>query len=300
MRALGGRLQATVKRFFESPAGARREAAGNSRSHARRCRKQVTPVGGGRRVFPFARLVARVVAPAGSRGTCEATFSDFGARVQARLAELRCEAPRDLDVRVVVLRKTPADWETGRIFALDYRRCPKQPRRGEDAPRPVLQVTLLAGTATQPVYTIESPTVLVGRGVEPVDHAGRVRRNHVAFVEEADDMAETVGRAHARFTWDAAAGEYRVFDEGSSNGTRRAPRRREHQRARARSAGRACAIRAMRSSSAVRGYESRCARSRLDDSRVRGEAQELARPCCAVAPSVPCRRLAHGDIVAHR
>ena len=84
----------------------------------------------------------------------------------------------------------------------------------------MLQVTLLAGTATQPVYTIESPTVLVGRGVEPVDHAGRVRRNHVAFVEEANDMAETVGRAHARFTWDAAAGEYRVFDEGSSNGTR--------------------------------------------------------------------------------
>ena len=61
--------------------------------------------------------------------------------------------------------------------------------------------------------------MLVGRGVEPVDHAGRVRRNHVAFVEEADEVAETVGRAHARFRWNAAAGEYRVFDEGSSNGT---------------------------------------------------------------------------------
>jgi hypothetical protein len=220
MLAFGGRLHATVKRFFEGPVGPDAKPLEVREAMLEDVEKQVTPVGGGRRVFPFARLVARVVAPAGSRGTCEATFSDFDARVRARLAELRCEAPRDLDVRVVVLRKTPGDWETGRVFALDYRRAPEPATSATDAPRPVLQVTLLAGTATQPVYTIESPTVLVGRGVEPVDHAGRVRRNHVAFVEEANDMAETVGRAHARFTWDPAAGEYRVFDEGSSNGTR--------------------------------------------------------------------------------
>ena len=219
VRALGGRLQATVKRFFESPLGPDAKPLEIREAMLEDVERQVTPVGGGRRVFPFARLVARVVAPAGSRGTCEATFRDFGARVQARLAELRCEAPPELDVRVVVLRKTPAEWETGRIFAVDYRPVPEAATRGEDAPRPVLQVTLLAGTATQAAYTIESPTVLVGRGVEPVDRAGRVRRNHVAFVEEADEVAETVGRAHARFRWNAAAGEYRVFDEGSSNGT---------------------------------------------------------------------------------
>jgi hypothetical protein len=219
VRALGERLQATVKRFFDSPLGPDAKPLEIREAMLEDVEKQVTPIGGGRRVFPFARLVARIVAPDGGRGTCEATFSDFDARVRARLAELRCEAPPELDVRVVVLRKTPAEWETGRIFTLDYRRAPETATVGAHAPRPVLQVTVLAGTATQPAYTIESPTVLVGRGVEPVDHAGRVRRNHVAFVEEADAVAETVGRAHARFTWDGAATEYRVFDEGSSNGT---------------------------------------------------------------------------------
>ena len=145
VRALGGRLQATVKRFFESPLGPGAKPLEIREAMLEDVERQVTPVGGGRRVFPFARLVARVVAPAGSRGTCEATFRDFGARVQARLAELRCEAPPELDVRVVVLRKTPAEWETGRIFALDYRPVPEAATRGEDAPRPVLQVTLLAG-----------------------------------------------------------------------------------------------------------------------------------------------------------
>ena len=220
VRAIGGRLHTTVRRFFESPLGPDAKPLEIREAMLEDVEKQVTPVGGGRRVFPFARLVARVIAPAASRGTCEATFSDFDARVRARLAELRCELPRNLDVRVVVLKKAPAEWETGRIFALDCRQAPEGTAVGTDAPRPVLQVTVLAGAATQPAYTVESPMVFVGRGVEPVDQAGRVRRNHVAFAGEADDVAETVGRAHARFTWDPVAGEYRVFDEGSSNGTR--------------------------------------------------------------------------------
>jgi hypothetical protein len=217
--ALGERLHARVRRFFDSPLGPDAKPLEIREAMLEDIERQVTPLGGGRRVFPFARLVGRVVAPAGGRDTCEATFNDFDARVRARLAELRCEAPPELDVRVVVLKKTPAEWETGRIFALDYRKAPEVTTSERGAARASMQVTILAGSATQPAYTIESPTVLVGRGAEPVDQAGGVRRNHVAFVDDVDDVAETVGRAHARFTWDAAAGEYRVFDEGSSNGT---------------------------------------------------------------------------------
>ena len=217
--ALGERLHATVRRFFDSPLGPDAKPLEIREAMLEDIERQVTPLGGGRRVFPFARVVGRVVAPAASRGTCEATFSDFDARVRARLAELRCETPPDLDVRAVVLRKTPAEWETGRLFALDYRKAPEAASAEPVSGRPVLQVTVVAGAATQPAYTIDSPTVLVGRGAEPMDHAGRVRRNHVAFAEQADEVAETVGRAHARIAWDAAAREYRVFDEGSSNGT---------------------------------------------------------------------------------
>jgi len=215
---LGERLQAKVRRFFDTPLGPDAKPLEIRAAMLDDIERQVTPLGGGRRIFPFARLVGRVVAPGADRASCEATFSDFEDRVRARLAELRCDAPPDLDVRVVVLKKAPAEWQTGRIFTLDYRKLP-DPGSEAAAGRPVLQVTIVAGAAAQPAYTIDSPTVLVGRGAEPVDQSGRVRRNQIAFVEDADAVAETVGRAHARFTWDAAVGEYRVFDEGSSNGT---------------------------------------------------------------------------------
>jgi hypothetical protein len=217
VRALGERLHATVRRFFEAPLGPDAKPLEIREAMLEDVERHVTPVGGGRRVFPFARLVARVAAADGQRGALEATFGDFDARVRARLAEVRCEPPADLDVRVTVLKKIPAEWETGRVFALEYR-APEPVAPGQ-APRPVLQVSVLAGAASQPAYTVEGPAVLVGRGTDPVDAAGQVRRNHVAFAETGDEAADTVGRAHARFTWDAAAGEYRVYDEGSSNGT---------------------------------------------------------------------------------
>jgi len=34
-----------------------------------------------------------------------------------------------------------------------------------------------------------------------------------------DGVTETVGRAHARLRFDRACGAYRLYDEGSSNGT---------------------------------------------------------------------------------
>jgi hypothetical protein len=218
--SFGERLHATVRRFFDSPLGPGAKPLEIREAMLDDIERQVTPLGGGRRVFPFAGLVGHLVAPNGGRAICEATFRDFAARVRARLAEVRCEPTADLDVRVEVLEDTPADWEPGRVFAIDYEAPPnptEHPAIGTE--RPALQIIVLAGTATRPMYSIDGATILVGRGAEPADQAGRVRRNDVAFAEVADDVAETVGRAHARFTWDADAGEYRILDEGSSNGT---------------------------------------------------------------------------------
>lgn len=218
--AIGERLHAKVKRFFASPLGPDAQPLEIRDAILEDVEQQVTPVGGGRRVFPWQRVTCRVVAPEGTRGQCEAALADLAARVQTRLAEVRCEAPRGLDVRVTVLKRTPGDWETGRLFAIDYRPAPEAPPDGSPQARPSLRVTVLAGATAQPVSCVESPVVLVGRGGEPVDHTGRVRRNHIAFDDTDDEVARTVGRAHARLTWDASAGEYRVHDEGSSNGTR--------------------------------------------------------------------------------
>jgi hypothetical protein len=61
--------------------------------------------------------------------------------------------------------------------------------------------------------------ISIGRTAEPIDASGRIRRNHVAFLDEIDGTTETVGRAHAHLRFDATAAECRLFDEGSSNGT---------------------------------------------------------------------------------
>jgi len=78
---------------------------------------------------------------------------------------------------------------------------------------------VIAGAASQTTYTIEAATILVGRGAEQLDASGSMRRNQIVFLETSDGITETVGRAHARLTWDGPSGTYRLFDEGSSNGT---------------------------------------------------------------------------------
>jgi hypothetical protein len=207
-----------VKRFFAGPLGPDAKPLEIREAVLEDVERQVAPIGDGRRVFPYGRVVCRVVAPDGTRGSCEAAFDGFEARVRARLAEVRCDAPAALDVRVALLRKVPAEWETGRLFSIEYRATEPE-TSGAETMRPVLQVMVVAGAAAQPSCSFDAPTVLVGRGAEPVDSAGRVRRNHLAFLDTADEIAQTVGRAHAHFTWDASTGEYRVYDEGSSNGT---------------------------------------------------------------------------------
>jgi hypothetical protein len=216
--AFGGRWQTRVRRFFDAPLGPDARPLEIREALLDAIEGEVTPLGGGRRVLPWAGLAARIVAPAGTRAACEATFRDFDARLRARLAEIRCEAPAALEARVEVLESAPADWDTGRLFAIDYDPLP-DPAAPPTAAPPALTITILAGTATQPAFATTVDTVLVGRGVEPVDSDGRVRRNHVAFLDDAGDVADTVGRAHARFAWDEGSGAWRLFDEGSSNGT---------------------------------------------------------------------------------
>jgi pSer/pThr/pTyr-binding forkhead associated (FHA) protein len=61
--------------------------------------------------------------------------------------------------------------------------------------------------------------VSIGRTADPTDDLGRVRRNRIAFMDTVDGVTETVGRAHARLRFDPETGDYRLYDEGSSNGT---------------------------------------------------------------------------------
>jgi hypothetical protein len=80
-------------------------------------------------------------------------------------------------------------------------------------------VAVLRGAATESTYTFSEPVISIGRSPDLTDDLGRVRRNRVAFLDTVDGVTETVGRAHARLRFDTVSKEYRLFDDGSSNGT---------------------------------------------------------------------------------
>jgi hypothetical protein len=89
-----------------------------------------------------------------------------------------------------------------------------------DADQPSLTVTVLKGESTKKSFVFIEPVVRIGRAVEPTDDRGRPRFNDLAFLENDRPENRTVTRGHAVIRFDASRGEYRLFDEGSANGTR--------------------------------------------------------------------------------
>jgi hypothetical protein len=178
--------------------------------------RKLEPVGRGRRVFPYTHVAVRLRQTKTDRAALDAAFDRFESRVRDRLAELRCEPPKALDVKVVVLRKCPAEWTSSQLFAVEYRTAHDAEDTSSTAP---VQITILKGSAARKAYHFTEPLISIGRTADPIDAAGRVRRNRVVFLDTVDGVNETVGRAHAHLRFDAQAREYRLFDDGSSNGT---------------------------------------------------------------------------------
>jgi pSer/pThr/pTyr-binding forkhead associated (FHA) protein len=60
----------------------------------------------------------------------------------------------------------------------------------------------------------------VGRCGEVRDHRNRlVRTNHVVFADTEPALNHTVSRRHAHLDYHAGEGAYRVYDDGSEQGT---------------------------------------------------------------------------------
>lgn len=82
------------------------------------------------------------------------------------------------------------------------------------------QIHVLKGEATRRTYPLAGQRTNIGRLAEVADKDTRVvRRNHVVFTERDDSINGTVSRAHAHITV-TLSGEYRLFDDRSSYGTR--------------------------------------------------------------------------------
>lgn len=183
--------------------------------------QHVEPVDGGRRLLPFNLVSVVVLAPDKmERARLEGALGALRDGVRKRLAEIECPLPPGFNIDVRYIRQPRVEWAPEQRLAIDYdARVPAQASAVASTP-PGLTITVVRGEATSASYRLDAPHLNIGRTPKPVDARGRPRLNHIAFVEGADEHSRTVGRAHASIRWDPERGEYRVFDDGSHNGTR--------------------------------------------------------------------------------
>ena len=183
--------------------------------------RRAEPIGGGRRAFPHNHVIVTVLAPDDdARAALDAALADLPSLAVARLREIRCDVPPDFAFSLRHVDTAPPGWNADQTFAIE---CTDHDAgdSGRPAILPTLYVTVVRGRASQRAYWLARPHVCIGRSAAPIDSDGRVRQNHIAFVEDAGDThASSVGRAHASIHFDTVRGTYQLFDDGSRNGTR--------------------------------------------------------------------------------
>jgi hypothetical protein len=194
--------------------------------------EHVQPAGRARRVFPYDQLLVEVLTALPDRAAVEAVLSPDEGLVEAireRLHEAGCERVGRLHVTVKLLRKARPGWEPGG-FQITYERTEGGAAREAETPPGAdresavagkhAQLVVVEGEATRKTYTLAGERVNVGRLAEVTDKDRRVvRRNHVVFLETESETNQTVSRAQAHISI-TPSGEFRLFDDRSSYGTR--------------------------------------------------------------------------------
>ena len=217
LRDVARTLHARVRNFFDAPLGSGAVPLELLQAALDELEGKALPSGRGSRVFPYTRVVVHVSQPAADRAAIEAVFERLDARLRERLAEIRCEFPPSLVTCVSVV--DAADGARP-ILRVECGNDGEGPGRTPLAPTPTeLQVRVLKGQTDRADYAFTAGRVSIGRGAEPADAFGRVRRNDIAFLDVRDGVTETVGRAHARLEFDPSLGAYLLFNESSSNPT---------------------------------------------------------------------------------
>lgn len=215
MKAVARNLRARVRSFFDAPMGASAAPLELVQAALDELESKAQPAGRGTRIFPYTHVVVHVAQPAADRAAIEAVFAQFNARLRERLTEIRCEIPASLVTAVSVTDGVSGIDPVLRVQCGND--APAKP--GELPPLQALQVRVVKGQCARVDHEFNGGVISIGRGAEPADAFGRVRRNEVAFLDVRDGISETVARAHARIEFDPAAGGYLLFNESGSNPT---------------------------------------------------------------------------------
>jgi hypothetical protein len=205
-----------VRSFFDAPVDASATPLELLQVALDELEKKVQPSGRGSRVFPYNRIAITVTQPGADRAAIDAVFAQLEMRLGERLREVRCDAPPMLEASVVVF---DGDGGAGPVLRVDCSNDTAPALRRSGRAVPELQLHITKGQCERADYAFPGRAVSIGRGAEPADALGRMRRNDVAFADERDGVCETVARAHARIEFDPIQRGYLLFNESSTNPT---------------------------------------------------------------------------------
>lgn len=235
-RELEARLARTVDRAAArvTPAGGgAREPLEIAHAVVEAVEHEVQPAGRGKHLFPFNRIQVLVVAPTKqARARFEATFAmepTLKQRIHTRLETAGC-APTGLGVRVEYVDAAGATWTASDVH-VDFDRVDEplpEPEVAVEAaapapveePPPAVEIEIAAGEAEQSVYSFQFARIDIGRCAQVRDLRNQlVRTNHVVFADTDDALNRTVSRRHAHLEYATAEKAFRVYDDGSEQGT---------------------------------------------------------------------------------
>jgi hypothetical protein len=173
----------------------------------------------GKRSFGYSNIKVQILAEAERRRSYEKVFVDRAALerdIKAYFDEGSVEYPANLKVPIELVEDLPPDVKA-HGFDVTYRNT----QTGDVSVQPVqIRLTLLTGDADQAEYLFSKQRINIGRLSEVLDGQFRpIRRNHVALKDEASGVNATVSRSHAHIEFDAEALRFRLFDDGSAQGT---------------------------------------------------------------------------------
>jgi hypothetical protein len=182
----------------------------------------VVAAGRGTRVLPGPVVVVQVH-PAGFKDAraLGAVLADLRPVLIERLEAMKCIVPDHFQVQIKTVSRRPGTWDRGQQFAIDFQKAKSTRGQGTDIVEPRgLRLAVSRGSAQRKVFDLLLSVIRIGRTRFPTDSMGRVRTNDIAFVDDGSAHGRSVGRGHAEIRFMPATRSYRLFDQGSANGTR--------------------------------------------------------------------------------
>lgn len=175
--------------------------------------ERIQVIQGGRKIFPFNRLIIQLHCQDGEEeNILRAAFDDrqLQRHVQEFLSRREVNNWRELRLTIET-SIVPAGSRPAERFTISCQR--------DEAKLPSAELIVIRGEALPARYKLRELT-RIGRTEEVLDLQGRlVRRNDLIFADRQDEINLSVGRIQSRIEYDPARAGFVVFDEDSRHGT---------------------------------------------------------------------------------